>query len=253
MRLLLVLVLVMSTYALQAQSKGEPFYEARRAIKALEDEPYIKDSLRSIYAKKWTLGLVLGKRYISGNYQSNEPDTVTFADFSETNTYLGFELGYFLSDRIRLHFALDGMLLPVEEEFGTIMFGGPDGISVEGRGSGGALINLGVGMQYYLAKKSATRPFVGLQVGVVIAVAKGGTGGFTLSRGRFEDLRTDTERFGAAELSLGLSHRFTPVFITQCKVAYRQTNLADEIGGIESPGGPSISLQLQFVLKGNQK
>ena len=133
------------------------------------------------------------------------------------------------------------------------MFGGPDGISVEGRGSGGALINMGLGMQYYFCKRSLTRPFVGLQLGVVVAAAKGGTGGFTLSRGRFEDIRTNTERFGTAELSVGLSHRFTPVFVTQFKVAYRQTNLADEIGGIKSHGATSEYLQLQLVKKGNKK
>jgi hypothetical protein len=227
---------------------NEPFEEARKAMEARENRPRILDSLKRVYEKRWTVGLVYGQRYISGGNRAELPDTITFTDFTQRRSFYGIEASYFVSNQFQVHLTTDVLLLPREEEISTIQITSQNGINVEGTGSGGIMFSMGMGLRYHFIKNSITRPYLGLQVGAMIAGVKGGTGGFSTSNGNFERSSTLRERYTYASLMTGFTHRFSPGFMSDFNMGYTKASESSNIGGIISPGGFSFKLILQFII-----
>ncbi len=251
MRKTLLMIGLISIYtATQAQVKmPELFSEARKATAAREQEPILKDSLRRVYAKRWSLGFSYGQRFITGDNQASRLDTVTFADFTRSRSFYGLEVGYFITPRLQGLFSIDLLFLPRQQEVGTVSIGGANGIQVEGSGNGGLMMNLGLGAKYFFEPWPFTRPYVGLKLGSIRAIAKGASGTFTLAQGSPQDIEERSESYGYANLVGGISHRFSLGFMMDLNMGYLQaSNRSNNIGGIESPGGFTTTLTLQIIL-----
>jgi len=235
----------------QTQREYIPFSEARRAIESAERAPIIQDSLKRIYQDRWTIGFVYTQRFLLENSKASIPDTITFSDFTNKSSSFGLHFGYFLSNRWQVAFAADLLLLPREQNIGTVQVGGANGIQVEGSGNGGAMLNFGIGSQYYLLNKAITRPYGSLKVGFIRAIAEGGTGGFTLQSGRFQETTRLQHSYGYIQPGLGVAHRWAPGSMIDLHVGYLiSPESSDNIGGITSPGGIYGSLTFQIIIGG---
>lgn len=248
-RSILVIALLVVSSCLWAQViRPEPFSEARKAVTDLNNAPKIVDSLKRVYNKRWNIGLVYGQRFVASGNLSDEPDTITFTDFTNKRSFFGVEGGYFVTQRLQVSLAFNILFLPKEQEINTVTIGGPNGIQVEGSGSGGAMINIGVGGRYFFSFFPFTRPYVGLKIGRIKAVAEGGNGGFNPGQGRYQETTRLSRNYNYGNINLGLGHRFTPGFMFDYNLGYLYTNKEDNIGGILSPGGLTTSLTLQFLI-----
>lgn len=233
-----------------AQDKNalSPYQEARKAIKTLEKSSSVERSLKKVYEKRWTLGMVYGQRFILGANQADAPDTITFSDFTDRRSFFGLEIGYFVNNRWQVGVAFDVLFLPKEQSISSITVGGPNGIDVEGQGNGGGMLNLGVVGRYFLVNTSATRPYLGLKVGQIYSLVEGGTGGFTLNRGQFQETQRLTATYSYGNLTLGFTHRLTLGFMVDLNAGYLHASSSSNIGGIMSPGGVTTTLTLQIIV-----
>ncbi len=249
MRLFLALTLFLVIFRSNAQVREYvPFSEATKAIKKLGEEPIVKDSLKRIYHGKITLGFIFGRRHISGENKAGSPDTVTFTDFNDKRGFIGLELGYFIEDRWQLVLSGDLLILPKEQDISSIQFGGSGGISVEGQGSGGAMITVGIEGRYFFHEQSLTRPYAKLETGMVRAVAIGGEGGFTFGQGQFQNRRERRELYRYLQPGFGVSHRMARQAILDFNLSYLfSADRSRNIGGIESPGGITGTISFHFV------
>jgi len=235
----------------QTQREYVPFSEAKRAIESVERAPIIQDSLKRIYQDRWTIGFVYGQRFLSAGSEASVPDTITFSNFTNKRSSFGLQLGYFIANRLQAAFTADLLLLPREQNIGTVQVGGPNGIQVDGSGNGGAMVNLGIGGHYYLLNKAITRPYGSLKVGFIRAIAEGGTGGFTLQQGRFQETTRLEQSYGYIQPGFGIAHRLAPGSMLDLHVGYLiSPDTSDNIGGITSPGGIYASLTFQIIIGG---
>ena len=225
-----------------------PYQEARKAVEAWEKAPGVERSLKGVYEKRWTLGMVYGQRFILEANQANDPDTITFSDFTDRRSFFGLEIAYLINNRLQVGVALDVLFLPKEQSISSIMIGGPNGIDIEGQGNGGGMLNLGVIGRYFLVNASATRPYLGVKVGQIRAIAEGGTGGFTFNRGQFQETQRLTETYPYGNLTLGFTHRLTLGFMIDLNAGYLHASTSSNLGGILSPGGVTTTLTLQIIV-----
>ncbi len=230
------------------QSRPTPFSEARRAVASSEQEAVLKDSLRKAYKGKWTLDFAYGQRFILSSNKSSVEDTITFADFTKFRSFFGAGFGYFLKDNLHLGFNFNFGLLPREQEINSLTIGGTNGISVEGQGNGGALLNFNLGAKYYFNAKRYTRPYVGMELGTMRLLAKGGSVNFSFNSGREDNIDELRASLGVAQLLLGITHRAAPGFMLDFNVGYTGTSKGDPVGGITSANGVTTSISLQFIL-----
>ncbi len=229
-----------------------PFAEAKKAMEAIENAPKIYDSLNRVYKKRWNVGLAYGQRFITKANFAGTPDTITFTDFTSKRSFFGLEGGYFLTSRLQVSLALDILLLPKEKEVKSVSFGS-GGIQVEGSGSGGAMLNVGIGSRYFLNVAPLSRLYAGLKLGRLKAVAEGGDGGFTLAQGQFKETTRLTSSYNYGNVLLGLTHRLSPGFIVDFNMGYLHASKSKPVGGILSPAGITSTLTLQFIIgKGNR-
>lgn len=241
-------LLIGQNHAIIGQSNSLPPSEARRAIEALEREPIIQDSLMRVYAGKWTLGFNYGLRFIGPENQTDQPDTITFADFNDSRSVFGLQLGRFMSSRFHLELAMEILVLPREQEIQNVQFNS-GGIDVEAQGNGGAMLNWGIRSKYYfVGHDKLTRPYVSALVGVLNAKAVGGEGGFSSTQGQFNNMNEITERYGYLQTTLGITHRVSPASMFNFNMGYTIANRSDPIGGITSPGGFTTNVSLLFIL-----
>ena len=178
-----------------------PFTYANKTIEELEKRPVFIDSLKRVYKKRWTIGLEYGLRFVSNSGRSTLPDTITLADFTSKRSFIGLEGGYFVSKDIQVFLAFDFMSLPKNQTITSLTIGGPNGIQVEGSGSGGAMVNVGIGGKYFFNVGAFTRIYTGLKLGIIKAVAEGGSGGFTLAQGQYQQtIKLAGQQLGAAHV-----------------------------------------------------
>jgi len=229
-----------------------PSSDAKKTIEEFENRPKIIDSLRRIYDQRWTIGMSFGQRFVSEVNRSSIPDTITFADFSSKSAFFGLEGGYFLSSRIQITAAVDLLLLPRLQQINSVIIGS-NGIQADGYGSGGAMVNFGVGGKYHFHLSPYSRLYTGVKLGQIKAIAEGGTGGFSQSQGRFQKTTRFSYNYAYFNGTLGITHRFTPGFMTDFNMGYLMATNSQNIGGILSPGGLTSTLSLQFFIgKGNK-
>lgn len=252
-RIVLVFALLMTVGRLLAQpTVYEPFAEAKKAMGASESEPKMYDSLNRVYHKRWTIGLAYGQRFITKANYADAPDTITFTDFTSRRSFFGLEGGYFLTSRLQVSLALDMLLLPREQEVNSFSFGS-SGIQVEGSGSGGAMLNVGVGSKYFFNVAPLTRFYSGLKLGRINTVAEGGTGGFTAGSGRYQETTRLTRSYSYGNATFGFTHRLSPGFMVDFNLGYLHASRSELAGGILSPGGITSTLTLQLIIgKGNR-
>ena len=247
-RIALLLLWLLSVGNGWSQTSGYiPFPEARMAIEELENQPEIIDSLKQLYEKRWTIGMSFGQRFLSKNNRSSNPDTVTFADFTNKNTVFGIEGGYFVSSRFQITASVDFLLLPRLQQINNVVIGN-NGIQVDGYGSGGAMINFGLGGKYHFYLSPFSRLYTGLKLGRIKAVAEGGTGGFTQSQGRYQETTRFSHNYAYLNGTFGITHRFTPGFMIDFNLGYLMATDSQNIGGMHSPGGITSTLSLQFFI-----
>jgi hypothetical protein len=230
-----------------------PFAEAKRAIELAKRAPIIQDSLKRIYQDRWTIGFAYGQRFLSADSEASIPDTITFSDFTNKRSSFGLQLGYFITNRLQAAFTADLLLLPREQNIGTVQVGGPNGIQVDGSGNGGAMVNLGIGGHYYLLNKATTRPYGSFKAGFVRAVAEGGTGGFTLQNGRFQETTRLSHSYRYVQPGIGITHRWVPGSMIDFHVGYLiSLSSSDNIGGITSPEGIYGSITFKIMIGANE-
>lgn len=247
--LLLVVACTLTAVSMAQEKKTlSPYQEARKAIQTWEKAPAIERSLKGVYEKRWTLGMVYGQRFILDASQADAPDTITFSDFTDRRSFFGLEIAYFINNRWQVGVALNVLFLPKEQSISSISIGGPNGIDVEGQGNGGGMLNLGVTGRYFLVNASATRPYFGVKVGQIRAIAEGGTGGFTFNRGQFQETQRLTETYPYGNLMVGFTHRLTLGFMIDLNAGYLHASSSSNIGGIVSPGGITTTLTLQIIV-----
>lgn len=253
-RILVLLSLQMTLGSLMAQNTGViPFSEAFKSIEELERRPFLLDSLRGVYKNRWTIGLEYGQRFVSNSSRSILPDTITLADFTSKRSFIGLEGGYFVSKDIHVFLALDFMSLPKNQTITSLTIGGPNGIQAEGSGSGGAMVNIGIGGKYFFNVGAFTRIYSGLKLGIIKAVAIGGSGGFTLAQGQYQQTIRQSRNYNYGNILFGLAHRFSPKLMIDFNMGYLHASRSKNIGGIISPGGITSTLALQFIIgKGNR-
>lgn len=251
--IMLSLGLILITQINAQNSPGPiPFAEAKKAMKASSNKAIYIDSLKQVYKNKWGLDFSYGQRFIAESGKSTVLDTVTFADFTSTRAVYGIGFGYYVTKKLKFGTGMDFTILPRKQEITSINFGGPNGISAEGSGNGGALFNIFLGSTYYLSKRN-TRPYIGVEVGLMQLIARGGTGSFTLSTGMDEEVNELNSRLFSAQTLLGISHRVSPVFLIDYNVGYTKTTKTEPIGGITSVTGFTSTLTLQFILNSGKK
>ncbi len=253
-RILVLLALQLTLGSSMAQnSEYIPFSEAFKSIEELEKRPFLIDSLKGVYKTRWTIGLEYGQRFVSNSSRTNLPDTITLTDFTSKNSFIGLEGGYFVSEDIHIFFSMDFMSLPKNQTITSLTIGGPNGIQAEGSGSGGAMVNVGIGGKYFFKVGSFTRIYSGLKLGIIKAVAEGGSGGFNLTQGQYQQTIRQSRNYTYGNILFGLAHRISPKLIIDFNLGYLQASKAKDIGGIISPGGITSTLALQFILgKGNR-
>lgn len=253
-RLVLLFVLLVAAERIFAQtSVYVPFAEAERAIAFVENRPKIIDSLKHIYAKRWTIGAMYGQRFITKANVANDSDTITLSDFTDERSFFGLEGGYFITKNIQVLLAMDILPLPKKQEITSLSFGGPNGIAAEGRGSGGAMVNVGIGGKYFFNVAPYTRIYSGLKLGAIRAVAVGGEGGFTSGQGQFQETTRLIRNYNYGNVLFGFTHRLSPCFVVDFSMGYLHATSSRNIGGIVSPGGITSTLTFQFIIgKGNR-
>ncbi|HAS39564.1 MAG TPA: hypothetical protein DCS93_03755 [Microscillaceae bacterium] len=232
--------------------KKKPLTRAEKAIAEFESRPRILDSLTQVYTKRWTFGVSYGQHFISGFNQAS-PDTITFADFTSRRAVFGIEASRFITNRWQLSLGFNLLLLPRNQEIGSIVVNGPNGTQIEGKGSGGAMINFGIGAKYFLLNQGFTRPYLGFKLGQIRAVAKGGKGGVTFGQGRFQEVNEQRASYGYLNLSAGFTHRPILGLMLDFNLSYSHTNQSESIGGITSPGGLTGTLTLHFMINTMKK
>ncbi|MEQ9441769.1 MAG: hypothetical protein RIG62_22205 [Cyclobacteriaceae bacterium] len=230
---------------IRAQEMPAPFSEARKAIEATQKAPIIRDSLMRSYAKKWSVGLSFGHHFIS---QANEPDTITFVDFTDRTGTMGIIASYFWTQRLQLTLEVDVTILPEDQSINSVIIGGGNGIRVEGSGDGGAMIKLGIGGKYFFKPRSTTRPYLGAEFGQIRTIAVGGKGGFTLGQGRYEEVTRRQKTYQYIQPGLGMTHRFSPIIMIDFNMGYLLASRSENIGRITSPAGITIATSLQFLI-----
>ncbi|MCS4436886.1 hypothetical protein [Aquiflexum gelatinilyticum] len=248
-RILVMLALLITSGNLMAQTTGYvPFTYANKTIEELEKRPVFIDSLKRVYKKRWTIGLEYGLRFVSNSGRSTLPDTITLADFTSKRSFIGLESGYFVSKDIQVFLALDFMSLPKNQTITSLTIGGPNGIQVEGSGSGGAMVNVGIGGKYFFNVGAFTRIYTGLKLGIIKAVAEGGSGGFTVAQGQYQQTIRQSRNYNYGNILFGLAHRLSPRMMIDINMGYLHASRSKNIGGIISPGGITSTLALQFII-----
>lgn len=247
------LVLLITSSSVSAQNTWYvPFAEAEKAIAIEEDMPKVIDSLKCVYNKRWSIGLLYGQRFITKTNFANAPDIITFTDFTSKRSFFGLEGGYFITSRFQISLAFDILSLPKEKDIKNVSFGG-SGLQVEGSGSGGAMLNIGLGTKYFFNVADFTRLYAGLKLGRIKLVAEGGEGGFTPGQGQFQKTIRLTKTYNYGNALFGVTHRLSPGVMVDFNIGYLQASKSDSVGGILSPGGITSTLTLQFIIgKGNQ-
>ena len=253
MKLTLIIICVLGTGWVYAQQKEYvPFAQATQAIHDLEQAPILKDSLKRVYEQRVTLGFIFGQRFITGQNQTRLPDTITFTDFSEKRGFIGMELGYFLKDNWQVSVSGDLLMLPQKQEISSVNFGGPDGISIEGEGSGGAMLTFGLEGRYFFLEKNFTRPYAKLEMGFVRALAVGGNGGFTVGGGQFQNRQERRERYRYVQPGIGFTHRLAKQAMLDFNISYLlSADRSRNIGGITSPSAISGTIGFHFIFAAN--
>ena len=241
--------MMLRSYGHTSSWDRKPFDEASRAIAALENRPRLIDSLRKIYENKWIVQFSLGHRFITPNNEADEPDVITTADLTKNVACFGFGAGYFVKKNWLLGAEFDFLPIHKEEHVNNVSIGGGS-INVDGSGSGGVMFNLGVLSKFFLPVGEFSRAYLGFKTGVIKAAAGGGEGGFSSSQGQFKEIRVLVRNFGYGNLTLGISHRPTPVVLLDLNAGYLLSSRTDNIGGIESPGGITATFSIQFVIGG---
>ncbi|OJJ22471.1 hypothetical protein BKI52_07255 [marine bacterium AO1-C] len=249
-----VLIAISISPIIQAQNiKKEPLTRAERAVAEFEQAPRILDSLTKVYKKRWSAGILYGQQFVASFNQAPTPDTITFADFMGHRAFFGLEGSYFVTNRLQLLAGFSVLLLPRNQEIGSIVVNGSNGTQIEGKGSGGAMINLGLGGKYFLISQGFTRPYIGGKLGAIRAVAKGGKGGVTFGQGRFQEVSERKESYGYLGLSAGFTYRPVLGLMFDFNLGYLYTNQSDNIGGIVSPGGLTGTVTLHFMINTMKK
>lgn len=252
--ILVLIAIQMTLGSLMAQNAEYiPFAEAFKSIEELEKRPFLIDSLKKVYKNRWTIGLEYGKRFVSNSSRSNLPDTITLTDFASKKSLIGLEGGYFVSEDIQVFLAMDFMSLPKNQTITSLTIGGPNGIQAEGSGSGGAMVNVGIGGKYFFNIGVFTRIYSGLKLGIIKAVAEGGSGGFTLTQGQYQQTIRQSRNYNYGNILFGIAHRLSPKLMIDFNMGYLHASRSKNLGGIISPGGITSTLALQFIIgKGNR-
>ena len=252
-RTALLLVFLITTGSISAQDTWYvPFAEAEKAMAFEKNRPRIFDSLKRVYNKRWTIGLSYGQRFITKDNFANGADVVTFTDFTSKRSFFGLEGGYFLTSRLQVYLAFDILSLRKEKNIDNVSLGN-NGIQVDGSGSGGAMVNVGIGGKYFFNVAPFTRLYSGLKLGAIRVEAEGGEGGFTLGQGQFQETTRLTRTYSYGNALFGLSHRLSPGLMVDFNTGILHASNSDSVGGILSPGGITSTLTLQFIIgKGNK-
>lgn len=241
----MLILLVIPTIAV-AQSDYVPFAEADRSIARLENEGKVFDSLRKEYQHKLVFNLIYGQRGIARSSRSAEPDTVTFVDFADRRSIYGIGIGYYVRPRLYIGAEISFLMLPREQEISSVSFGA-NGLTAEGRGNGGAEMNLRLITQYFLKQDGFTRPYVRLALGRVNLAARGGE--ISVQGGQRDgELNEIDSKLGSLQVAGGVNHRASPGFAIDWYLGYTATNQIAPVGGIVSTGGWNTALSLQFIL-----
>ena len=222
-----------------------PYSQAEKAIVATKDEPIQFDSLRRVYKKRWTIGLTYGQRFIENANRTSVPDTITFADFTKKRVYYGMEGSYFVSQNVQLFLGITFLMLPREQNISSISFRN-NGLQIEGSGSGGAMLSGGIGARYMFLANALWRPHVGLQMGIIRAIARGGSvSGANIQNVQITEL---TRSYGYGNLTLGVNHRLAPGSMLDLSIGFLKANRTNGIGGIVSPTGLTASFSIHIVI-----
>lgn len=228
-----------------AQDRPIPGAEALKAIAITEYEPLRIDSLKKVYDKRWSLDFTFGQRFISASYKTDNPDTVTFANFHDRNAFFGLGTSYFISDKFQVGLGLNFSLLPQEIEISSFSFGG----NIEGKGSGGLVLDLHISAKYFFDVWEYTRPYAGLELSSFNLTAKGGELSISsLSSSQSPDVNEQKASFNAGQILAGITHRAAPGLMLDFNMGFSRANERDPIGGITSIGGFNTSLTFQFIL-----
>ena len=250
---LLVAIVGVQSIVRAQNVKKEPLTRAEKAIAAFESRPRILDSLTQVYQKRWSVGILYGQQFISSFNHAAHPDTITFADFTSRRAFFGVEGSHFITNRWQLSAGFSLLLLPRNQEIGAIVVNGANGTQIEGKGSGGAMLNFGLGTKYFLQSQAFTRLYLGVKLGRIQALAKGGKGGVTFGQGRFQEVNERKENYGYVNLSTGFTHRPVPGLMLDFNIGYLYTKQSESIGGMMSPGGFNSSLTLHFMINTMKK
>ena len=238
----------------QGQQQGDwpaPFSEAERAMSFQQGAASKRDSLMTVYSKKWSIGFTLGQHFIGSQELSALPDTITFADLSRKNGFFGLNGSYFINDRWQVLMGIQTIVLSQKQAIDSITIGGGS-IDVSGSGDGGVLLKVGLVGRYYLKAAHRTRPYAELTVGTIKAIAVGGRGSFSLGGGQVQEVERLEQDFNYGQLAVGLTHRLAPPVLFDMQLAYLKANRKGAIGGILSPSGVSLSIGLHFMLGVNK-
>ncbi len=233
--------------AFQVQSQDyKPRSEAEKAMASIENKPILYDSLRRVYKNRWSIGFTYGQRHVENANKTGIPDTVTFTDFTSRKAFYGIEGSYFVSQKVQVFLALNILLLPEEQNINSISIGN-NGLQVEGSGNGGAMINSGIGVRYLLLNGAILRPYAGLQVGNIRAIAKGGKADISLFNRNLQ-IEEVTRNFGYVNPTVGINYRIAPGSMLDLNLGYLKANKTEGIGGVVSPSGVTLALTFHLVI-----
>lgn len=250
MKGLLLILFLMAFCQSFGQGKPEAFSEARRALASLDSDQRRFDSLSSLYDGRWSIYWNISQRFLTADSKASI-DTTTFSDFTGSHLYYELGGGFFPISNVQITANIGLAIMPRDQEIRNISFG-PDGISAEGQGSGGAILVSSAGAKYLFKNNSRSTAYVSAKISRSSIIAKGGTS--SISGGsRDDDFRRLSDRLYAGELGLGLITRMNPGLILDFNTHYFRSSKGQSIGGIDNYTGLSFGLGMHFIINKGKK
>lgn len=248
----MTLVLMCAVTALKAQERPVPFSEADKAMAIVEKQKTDRDSMIISYDRIWSVDFTFGQRYISSEGRSDIPDTITTVDFADRKSFYGLGASYSPSNRWTTGIRISATFIPRNQVISNITIGS-NGISGEGQGNGGLILDLTGYAKYTVINWGTNRIHAGVELGAINLIARGGEVSFSAFSGRNENIRTRRARLFSAQLLTGFTHRFSPVLMSDISLGYTHTSETESIGGIIAARGFTSSISLKFILNNDPR
>lgn len=194
-----------------------------------------------------------GSHHIGNRYKTTF-DTNTLVDFTNYNTLWNLRAGYYLINRLYGNIDVALIYSGKKKNIDNINWDDPDGITVNGSGSAGAMIRCGLGLGFVPYTRNRLSINTGFDAGIINAIAGGGTANRTIGGG---DNNTDIEKQSQKNIYYniyaGLNYRLGKSFFLNSNLQYNISPFKQPIGSVSAFTGISINAGLGITISTKNK